>query len=89
MAQANAPDPRTETVGDGRKAYLRVGCAQCHGTVGQGGSAGPALAGTPLPYAGFAALLRNPRAEMPPYTAKVLSDGDLAAIYAFVKSLKP
>ena len=31
--------------------------------------------------------VRSPRDEMPPYTAKVLSDADLADIYAFVQSV--
>jgi hypothetical protein len=34
----------------------------------------------------FAAYVRRPRAEMPPYTAKVLADSDLTDMYAFVAS---
>ena len=37
-----------------------------------------------MPFAAFTHQVRSPRNEMPPYTAKVLSDADLADIYAFV-----
>ncbi len=82
-------DPAAPSIANGAKLYARIGCAQCHGTIGQGGIAGPSLVNTALPYSPFAAQTRTPRAEMPPYTAKVLSDSDLADIYAFVKTLKP
>ena len=71
----------------GRIVYERVGCYECHGYAGQGGAAGPRIAAIGWPYAAFAAYVRHPAREMPPFTAKVLSDADLAAIYAFVRSL--
>jgi ubiquinol-cytochrome c reductase cytochrome c subunit len=79
----------TETAAgnSGRALYVKVGCYQCHGRVGQGGVAGPPLAGSPLPYAAFAKLTRNPRWNMPPYSQKSLSDEELQKIYGYVREL--
>ena len=72
----------------GKMLYTRIGCYECHGWDGQsGGGTGPKLGPGPLPFAAFTYQVRSPRNSMPPYTAKVLSDGDLTDIYAFVQSL--
>jgi mono/diheme cytochrome c family protein len=72
----------------GKAVYAAVGCYECHGRDGQGGAGtGPKLGPNPLPFAPFLYQLRSPRNEMPPYTAKVLSDSDVADIYAFLQSL--
>ena len=69
----------------GRATYAKVGCYQCHGREAQGSpTTGPRLGPNPLPYSAFAEWVRRPRGEMPPYTARVLSDAELADIYAFV-----
>ena len=80
---AAADDP---AIARGKTLFARVGCYECHGYAGQGGAAGPRIAAR-LPYPAFAAYVRHPGREMPPYTAKVLSDADLAAIYAYVSAL--
>ena len=73
---------------NGRALVLKIACYQCHGTEGQGGAAGPRIAPAPmLAFPAFAAYLRAPRGEMPPYTSKVLSDQDLADIYAYLAGL--
>ena len=55
---------------NGKRLSMRNGCYQCHGTVGQGGLAGPRLAQSKLSQAGFISYLRNPRpGNMPPYRA--------------------
>jgi ubiquinol-cytochrome c reductase cytochrome c subunit len=80
-AQSEAPkgDP-----GKGRAAFTKVGCYQCHGREAQGSPAtGPRLGPNARPYPAFAEWVRRPRGEMPPYTTRVLSDADLADIYAF------
>jgi ubiquinol-cytochrome c reductase cytochrome c subunit len=72
----------------GKTVYTVVGCYECHGRDAQsGGRTGPKLGPNPLPFAAFIHQVRSPRNEMPPYTAKVLSDADLADIYAFLQSL--
>ena len=70
----------------GRKLWVSYGCWQCHGYEGQGGAAGPRLAARNLAYAGFSAYVRRPTNQMPPYTAKVLPDADLAHLYAYLQS---
>jgi mono/diheme cytochrome c family protein len=78
--------PASKTVENGKKLFTDVGCWQCHGYSGQGGSAGPRIA-PPLPLDFFSKIVREGRDEMPPYTAKVLPDSDLADIHAFLTSL--
>jgi mono/diheme cytochrome c family protein len=77
-------------VTNGKRIFMRNGCYQCHGTVGQGGLAGPRLAQTKLSQAGFTAYVRNPApGSMPPFRAKVMSDQELADVYAYVQSVPP
>ena len=75
---------------NGKKVYLADGCYQCHGRVGQGGlmtGAAPILAQTKMPYAAFTRQLRNPLNDMPPYPETLLSEKEVADIYAFLQSL--
>jgi ubiquinol-cytochrome c reductase cytochrome c subunit len=72
----------------GRKVYVRTGCHSCHGNEGQGSQpTGPRLGPNPTPFAAFSRYVRAPRANMPPYSEKVLSDQELADIYAFLRAL--
>ena len=73
-----------------KRIYLADGCFISHGRSGQGGAyTGPApiLAHTALPFDGFRGELRNPANDMPAYSEAVLSDKDIADIYAFVELL--
>ena len=81
-AQA-APAGNAET---GKKLWVSVGCWQCHGYEGQGGAAGPRLAGRNLNFGYISGYVRKPTNQMPPYTEKVLPDTDLAHIYAYLQS---
>jgi ubiquinol-cytochrome c reductase cytochrome c subunit len=72
---------------NGRKLFENYGCYQCHGREAQGGlGTGPKLGPKPLPFAAIQKYIRQPTGQMPPYTAKVVSDKDLADIYAFLQS---
>lgn len=74
----------------GKAVFLNEACFTCHGRSGQGGAyngPAPILAHTALPFEGFKAQIRNPVNDMPAYPDAVLSDQDIADIYAFVKSL--
>jgi len=82
---APAPD-KSGDVTRGKQLYMDTGCYQCHGTRGEGG-AGPRLAPTPLPIEALTLQLRHPRARMPIYTATVMPDKDVAAIYAYLLSV--
>jgi mono/diheme cytochrome c family protein len=74
----------------GRKLFQDKWCHSCHGTVGQGGErgAGPKIAPNPFPYEAFVMQTRRPRANMPRYPVDVLSDQEMADIYAYVASIK-
>ena len=75
---------------NGKRIYLAVGCFTCHGRSGQGGALnGPApiLASTELAFDGFKGQIRDPSNDMPAYSDAVLSDKDVADVYAYVKSL--
>jgi len=72
----------------GRQVFMTVGCYQCHGTVGQGSvQSGPRLAPEPMPLASMVQLLRQPLNQMPAYSAKTLSDRDVADIHAYLASI--
>ena len=75
---------------NGKKVYLADGCYQCHGRVGQGGlmtGGAPILAQTKMPFAAFHRQLRSPINDMPPYPENLLSEKDVADIYAFLQAL--
>ena len=89
-AQTPAPQPSAAPAGNvetGKKLFVSYGCYQCHGYEAQGSSAtGPRLGPRPIAFAAFSRYIRQPTGQMPPYTAKVVSDADLTNIYAFVQS---
>lgn len=80
---------RQSSVARGRQLYVTVGCVHCHGSEGQGSTAGTRLAPDPLPAEAIAAFIRTPNTQMPAYSAKVLGDADVADIAAFLRSIKP
>lgn len=71
----------------GRAAFVKHGCWQCHGFVGQGGPAGPKIAPNPLPFKTLSAFVRLTDGRMPPFQETVLSNADLADIYAYLQSI--
>jgi len=87
---ARAQDAPPGDAVEGKRLYLAVGCFTCHGRSGQGGAMNgpvPALAKTAMPFDGFKGQLRQPADEMPAYSEKVMTDRQIADIYAFVQSL--
>jgi mono/diheme cytochrome c family protein len=73
----------------GKTFFRKAGCYQCHSEQAQGGTQGPRLGPNPIAFQTFARYLRAPRGEMPPYTVKVMSDQDVADVYAFLRALPP
>lgn len=68
----------------GEELYIdRLGCWNCHGSAGEGGS-GPGLAKTQLPLSKFVRVVRMPSGEMPPYAPALASDTDLAILYRWL-----
>lgn len=71
---------------NGKKIFLKDGCYECHGTVGQGGT-GPRLAMPAIALPTITAIVRKGVGGMPPYSAKVLSDAELTDIHAYLESI--
>lgn len=72
---------------NGKRLYLRNGCYQCHGYGGQGGLGGPRLAQNKFTVAAFTAYVRNPPPSgMPPYRAQVMTDGELADVWTYIRT---
>jgi mono/diheme cytochrome c family protein len=71
----------------GKQLFKKYGCYECHGSHGQIASrSGPALAPDLIPFDAFSAYVREPKGSMPPYVARVVSQKDLADIYAFLQT---
>ena len=71
----------------GKTLFIQKGCWECHGTQGQGAVTGPRLAPNPIPLEAIANFIRNSTGVMPPYRQAILSDADLADIYAYLQSI--
>lgn len=91
FGQAAAPRAGDQSA-RGKALFEQNGCYECHLHTGAGYSGipgGAPLVPMPLSLESFTRFLRdpsNPR-RMPPYSKKLLSDADAAAIYAFVRTL--
>lgn len=86
LAVACAPS-FAQSAEKGQASYVKNGCWQCHGFVGQGGIAGPKLAPDPKPLEFMASFVRHTSGPMPPYTEQVLSKDELADIHAYLKAV--
>ena len=90
-AQTPAPQPPAAAAGNaeaGKKLFVSYGCYQCHGYEAQGSNAtGPRLGPRPIAFTAFSRYVRQPTGQMPPYTAKVVSDAELADIRAYLASI--
>lgn len=86
---ARAQEVPAGDAANGKRLYLAT-CFACHGRSGQGGAMnGPApiLAKTAMPFDGFKAQLRQPISDMPAYSEAVMSDQQIADIFAFLGTL--
>jgi mono/diheme cytochrome c family protein len=92
-AQSATKTPKAESsdsanVEKGKRLYMSYGCYECHGREGQGSIfAGARIGPRPIALPLFIRYVRQPAGQMPPYTAKVVSDAELADIHAFLNSL--
>ena len=71
----------------GKQLFVKNGCWQCHGFVGQGGTAGPRIAPEPMPLEAMVNFVRNSNRSMPSYKEAILSDDDLKEIHAYLSSI--
>jgi ubiquinol-cytochrome c reductase cytochrome c subunit len=81
-ASATLADPEK-----GRELYIKNGCWQCHGFVGQGGITGPKLAPEPKPFDFLNVFIRHTNGPMPKYSEKILSKEDLSEIHSYLASI--
>jgi ubiquinol-cytochrome c reductase cytochrome c subunit len=85
LATQTPPPAPAGDVENGRKLYVKTGCASCHGLEGQGApTSGPRIGPNPLALAAFIKYIRSPKNQMPPYSAKVMSDQELTDVRAFL-----
>jgi len=72
----------------GKKIFTKDGCYECHGREGQGAAqgAGPRIGPLQLSFEAFTKYVHQPTGQMPPYTSKVISDKELADIFAYLQS---
>jgi ubiquinol-cytochrome c reductase cytochrome c subunit len=70
-------------------AVFAANCAACHGAQGQGG-VGPSLKGESArkDTAAVAAFVKNPAGAMPKLFPSVLNESDVAAVAAYVETLR-
>ena len=82
-----AQNPNAGNSANGKKLFEAKACYECHGWRGQGGLAGARLAQTKLTLPGFRNILRNPPpSNMPPYRAVLLTDQEVADLFAYIQS---
>jgi ubiquinol-cytochrome c reductase cytochrome c subunit len=93
-AQSSAPVKKTDASAsapgnaqNGKKIFVSYGCYECHGYVGQATLISGAIGPLSISVEALIRYLRQPTGEMPPYTAKVVSDEELADIAAYLQSL--
>jgi mono/diheme cytochrome c family protein len=72
----------------GKKIYMKYGCYECHGREGQGAAqaSGPRIGPPQRFIRPFIKYVRQPTGQMPPFTTEVISDQELADIYAYLQS---
>ncbi len=88
QAQPPAAVP-TGNAENGKRLFSTDYCYACHGTQGQGGKDGARIAPNPPNFASFRTYVRKPSGLMPAYGPAVLTDQEIADIYAFLKSIPP
>ena len=79
--------PDSANAANGKRLFEKDGCYECHGYAAQGGRDGARLAATSMNAQSFTRYIRRPFGAMPAYTTKVVSDQELADIYAYVRGL--
>ena len=73
---------------NGKRLFFKNGCYECHGREGQGAAqaSGPRIGPPQRLFRPFAKYVRQPTGQMPPFTAEVISDQELADVYAYLQS---
>ncbi len=82
------PTPDPEEARRGQRLFYEVGCFHCHGVTAEG-LVGPSIARTDISLDGVINQVYQPVGDMPAFSEKGVSKSDVAAIYAYLQSLKP
>jgi mono/diheme cytochrome c family protein len=77
--------PPTGDAVRGKELYVKYSCYACHSFDGHGG-AGARLVPMKMLLPVFTAYVRAPR-QMPAYREQVMSNAELADVYAYIKSI--
>src|SRR5215471_5748721 len=85
-AQNTQPAP-AGNVDTGKRLYQKHTCFFCHGTAGQGSIDGARLAAIARNLQSFTRYVRQPAGPMPAFTETILTDQELADIFAYLRSL--
>ena len=91
-AWEQTPAPAAAAAGNaegGKRLYMKHTCYFCHGTAGQGSIAGARVAVVARNLQGFTRYVRQPAGQMPAYSDKILSDQELADMFAYLRALPP
>ena len=73
----------------GKAMFQKAGCWTCHNYGGTGSAGtGPRIGPTALEWEGFIHQVREPANQMAPFPEAILSDQDLANIYAYLQTQK-
>jgi mono/diheme cytochrome c family protein len=89
VAPASTGEPLKGNADNGKKLFVAYGCYECHGRQGAGASTGARIGPPAISLMAVLRYVRAPSGQMPPYTAKVVSDQDLTDIYTYLKSFPP
>ena len=89
LASAAFAQDATGNADNGKRIFMKNGCFECHGTVGQGTIAGARIGPPPLNAQGVIRYVRRPAGQMPAFTEKVMSDQELTDVYAYLKTIPP
>ena len=84
---SQTPAALVGNVETGKRLYEKKTCFFCHGTAGQGSLDGARLAVVARNLQSFTRYVRQPAGRMPAFTDKILTDQELADIFAYVRSL--
>ncbi len=88
VPRVGAAAAQTNEAQKGLAIFTAQGCYLCHGRVGQGArGVGATLVPLRMDEPALNAFLRHPSGSMPLYNSVVLSDADIAAIAAYLRSL--
>ena len=89
VAPASIGESLKGNADNGKRLFVAYGCYECHGRQGAGASTGARIGPPAISLAAVLRYVRAPTGQMPPYTAKVVSDQDLTDIYTYLKSFPP